>query len=154
MPELGVYLVKPASRDAIAAALMCSGVSKSGSPAPKLQTSIPSDFIALALLSIESVRDGVRLVALEESCIKCFFQDYMALPVFSTKDFQRVIFAGSFGLALLCKKRHPFAPNARTLNLTLHSFDHIGDRFNLIPHHPRDDDAARRFDCLPEVRCS
>src|SRR6476469_8848992 len=69
MPELGVYFVNPASRDAMAAALMCSGVSKSGSPAPKLQTSIPSDFIALALLSIERVRDGVKLVALEESCI-------------------------------------------------------------------------------------
>src|SRR5208283_1960523 len=69
MPELGVYLVKPASSADIAAALMCSGVSKSGSPAPKLQTSIPSDFIALALLSIERVRDGVKLVALEESCI-------------------------------------------------------------------------------------
>src|SRR6516162_6505280 len=89
MPELGVYFVKPASSDAIAAALVCSGVSKSGSPAPKLQTSIPSDFIALALLSIERVRDGVKLVALEESCIKDSFQDYMALPVFSTKDFQR-----------------------------------------------------------------
>src|SRR5467141_1484040 len=88
MPELGVYLVNPASREAIAAALMCSGVSKSGSPAPKLQTSIPSDFIALALLSMERVRDGVRLVALEESCIKSFSQDYMSLPVFSTKDFE------------------------------------------------------------------
>src|ERR1700722_11297986 len=53
----------------MAAALMCSGVSKSGSPAPKPQTSIPSDFIALALLSIERVRDGVKVEALEESCI-------------------------------------------------------------------------------------
>src|SRR5580700_1557023 len=69
IPELGVYLVNPASRDAMAAALMCSGVSKSGSPAPKPQTSIPSDFIALALLSIERVRDGVKVEALEESCI-------------------------------------------------------------------------------------
>src|ERR1700758_945613 len=69
MPELGVYFVNPASRDAIAAALMCSGVSKSGSPAPKPQTSIPSDFIAFALLSIERVREGVKLEALEESCI-------------------------------------------------------------------------------------
>jgi hypothetical protein len=87
MPELGVYLVKPASRDAIAAALMCSGVSKSGSPAPKPQTSIPSDFIAFALLSIERVRDGVKLEALEESCIIRLFQDYMCLSVFSTKEF-------------------------------------------------------------------
>jgi hypothetical protein len=41
----------------------------------------------LALLSIERVRDGVRLVALEESCIRSFSQDYMSLRVFSTKDF-------------------------------------------------------------------
>src|ERR1700692_2148591 len=87
MPELGVYLVNPASRDAMAAALMCSGVSKSGSPAPKPQTSIPSDFIALALLSIERVRDGVKLEALEESCIG-LPQDYMCHSVFSTKEFE------------------------------------------------------------------
>src|ERR1700761_5827770 len=83
MPELGVYLVKPASRDAIAAALMCSGVSKSGSPAPKPQTSIPSDFIALALLSIERVREGVKLEALEESCIKTVSGLHVPLGLFN-----------------------------------------------------------------------
>src|SRR5882757_1560845 len=46
-----------------AAALMCSGVSKSGSPAPKPQTSMPSAFIALALESMDRVSDGVRIVA-------------------------------------------------------------------------------------------
>src|ERR1700682_4173132 len=66
MPELGVYFVKPPSSAAIAAALMCSGVSKSGSPAPKLQTSIPSAFIAFALLSIESVSEGVSWAARSE----------------------------------------------------------------------------------------
>jgi hypothetical protein len=66
---------------------MCSGVSKSGSPAPNPHTSIPSDFIALALLSIERVRDGVKVEALDESCIKDCFQDYMCHPVFSTKEF-------------------------------------------------------------------
>src|SRR5882762_6307326 len=66
MPELGVYFVKPASSAAIAAALMCSGVSKSGSPAPKPQTSIPSAFIAFALLSIESVSEGVSRAARSE----------------------------------------------------------------------------------------
>src|SRR5215831_5137634 len=55
----------------------------------------PFGFHRFGLTIDRKVRDGVRLVALEESCIKCFFQDYMALPVFSTKDFQRVIFAGS-----------------------------------------------------------
>src|SRR5215472_17248185 len=52
--------------DRIAACLMCSGVSKSGSPAPKPQTSIPSAFIAFALLSIESVSDGVSCAARSE----------------------------------------------------------------------------------------
>src|SRR5580700_4098793 len=70
MPELGVYFVNPDSSAAIAAALMCSGVSKSGSPAPKPQTSSPSDFIAFALLSTDREREGVRLFAREESCIK------------------------------------------------------------------------------------
>src|SRR2546430_17647999 len=57
-PALGVYFVNPASSAAIAACLMCSGVSKPGSPAPKPHTSMPSAFIALALLSIERVREG------------------------------------------------------------------------------------------------
>src|SRR3954470_15444301 len=65
-PALGVYLVKPLSKAAIAAALMCSGVSKSGSPAPKPQTSIPSAFIAFALLSIERVREGDNWAARAE----------------------------------------------------------------------------------------
>jgi hypothetical protein len=42
---------------------MCSGVSKSGSPAPNPQTSMPSAFIALALLSIDNVVDGVSWAA-------------------------------------------------------------------------------------------
>ena len=69
---LGVYFVKPASRDAIAAALICSGVSKSGSPGPKLQTSIPSAFIAFALLSIERVQRGYQTGGSWESYIKIF----------------------------------------------------------------------------------
>jgi hypothetical protein len=39
------------------------------------------------LLSIERVRDGVKVEALDESCIKDCFQDYMCHPVFSTKEF-------------------------------------------------------------------
>src|ERR1700674_2276995 len=90
MPELGVYLVKPASRAAMAAALMCSGVSKSGSPAPKPQTSIPSDFIAFALLSMERVRDGVKLEALEESCIKDCFRTTWPSRSFQPRNSARV----------------------------------------------------------------
>src|SRR5256885_16020410 len=73
MPALGVYLVKPALNASIAACLICSGVSKSGSPAPKPQTSIPSAFIAFALLSIESVREGVSWAARSEISMSILF---------------------------------------------------------------------------------
>src|SRR3984957_16844194 len=63
MPELGVYLVRPLLSASTAAALMCSGVSKSGSPAAKPHTSMPSAFMALALESMERVSDGVKLLA-------------------------------------------------------------------------------------------
>src|ERR1700749_2444235 len=85
MPELGGDFVNQASSAAIAAALMCSGVSKSGSPAPKPQTSSPSDFIAFALLSTDKEREGVRLFAREESCIKPS-QDYMCQPPISRSE--------------------------------------------------------------------
>src|ERR1043165_7852284 len=42
MPPADVYFVRPAFMAAIAACLMFSGVSKSGSPAPKSQTFTPS----------------------------------------------------------------------------------------------------------------
>src|ERR1700759_647076 len=70
----------------MAAALMCSGVSKSGSPAPNPHTSIPSDFIALALLSIERVRDGVKVEALDESCIKDCFRTTCATRSFQPRN--------------------------------------------------------------------
>src|SRR5437588_12691530 len=70
MPELGVYFVKPAWSAAMAAALICSGVSKSGSPAPKPQTSRPSAFIAFALLSIDNVSDGLSFAARSEISIR------------------------------------------------------------------------------------
>src|SRR5205809_3980440 len=73
IPALGVYFVKPACNASIAACLMCSGVSKSGSPAPNPQTSMPSAFIAFALLSIESVSEGVNRLARSEISIVEFF---------------------------------------------------------------------------------
>src|SRR5436190_10633746 len=48
VPELFVYLVKLASMARWAAAPMCLGVGKSGSPAPKSTTSIPWAFIFMA----------------------------------------------------------------------------------------------------------
>src|SRR6266566_7734687 len=58
MPLAGVYFVKPSASALAAASLMCCGVSKSGSPAPKPTTSWPSAFICLALASIAKVSDG------------------------------------------------------------------------------------------------
>src|SRR3954468_22470727 len=63
MPLAGVYLVNPSERALIAASLICWGVSKSGSPAPKPTTSWPSAFICLALESIARVNDGAREAA-------------------------------------------------------------------------------------------
>src|SRR5258708_30018378 len=48
VPELFVYFVKLASIARCAAAPMCAGVGKSGSPAPKSTMSIPWDFIFMA----------------------------------------------------------------------------------------------------------
>src|SRR6185295_6277817 len=66
MPLLGVYLVTPSLSALMAASLMCCGVSKSGSPAPKPTTSSPSAFICLAFESITSVSDGLRDAARRE----------------------------------------------------------------------------------------
>ena len=67
MPGVGAYLVLPLFRAAIAASLMKSGVSKSGSPAAKLQTSSPAANIAFAFASMASVGDGETLRAQTES---------------------------------------------------------------------------------------
>src|SRR5260221_1206313 len=41
VPPVAVYLVKPLAMAAVAASLICWGVSKSGSPAPRPMTSLP-----------------------------------------------------------------------------------------------------------------
>ena len=63
IPEVGVYLVKPDWIAAIAAFLMGSGVSKSGSPTPKAITSFPSLIMRLALAVIWSVAEGLTSLA-------------------------------------------------------------------------------------------
>ena len=50
--------MKPRSRASLAASTMYCGVPKSGSPAPKPITEIPSSFIFLALAVISSVSEG------------------------------------------------------------------------------------------------
>ena len=59
MPLTSVYLVWPLRRASTAAALICSGVSKSGSPAEKLTTSTPSVRSLPALAAIASVTEGL-----------------------------------------------------------------------------------------------
>src|SRR5512143_1611608 len=67
MPGVGAYLVLPALSAAMAASLMNSGVSKSGSPAAKLATSSPAASMAFAFASIASVGDGAMFWAQTES---------------------------------------------------------------------------------------
>ena len=59
MPSTAVYLVLPSRIALIAASLMLSGVSKSGSPAPRPITSRPAAFSSRALLVTAMVADGL-----------------------------------------------------------------------------------------------
>src|SRR6185295_14305739 len=67
MPGVAAYFVLPALSAAMHASLMCSGVSKSGSPAAKPQTSSPAAWRALALPSTARVGEGETLRAQVES---------------------------------------------------------------------------------------
>src|SRR4051812_10546989 len=58
MPDTGVYFVSPRSIAALAAALMLSGVSKSGSPAASEITSRPLAFRSRAFWAIAMVAEG------------------------------------------------------------------------------------------------
>src|SRR5205085_2227637 len=58
MPSTAVYLVWPSLMALIAACLMLSGVSKSGSPAASPITSRPAAFSSRALVVIAMVGDG------------------------------------------------------------------------------------------------
>src|SRR5690242_17325944 len=58
MPSTAVYLVWPSRIALMAASLMLSGVSKSGSPAPSPITSRPAALSSRALLGTAMVRDG------------------------------------------------------------------------------------------------
>src|SRR5277367_5955649 len=91
MPGVATYFVLPAWRAAAHASLMCWGVSKSGSPAAKLQTSWPAAMRAFAFESTASVGEGEMFRAQVESC-------------------------GRVSVGIVCKGAHkkgPWAPNAR-----------------------------------------
>src|SRR5262249_41517249 len=59
VPATGVYFVSPRLMAAIAASLMWSGVSKSGSPAPRPIMSLPAALSSAALAVTASVGDGL-----------------------------------------------------------------------------------------------
>src|SRR5688572_7352979 len=63
MPGVGAYFVFPPLSATMHASLMCSGVSKSGSPAAKPQTSSPAACRAFAFASTASVGEGETLRA-------------------------------------------------------------------------------------------
>ena len=58
MPSTVVYFVSPRRMAAMAASLMLSGVSKSGSPAPSPMTSRPAAFSSRAFCVTAMVGDG------------------------------------------------------------------------------------------------
>ena len=75
MPDAGdVYLVNPSVMARIPASLMFCGVSKSGSPADKAMTSIPSRFMAAALADIAIVDDGSTLLMYSDKGIRWYTQ--------------------------------------------------------------------------------
>ena len=75
MPFPGTYLVCPLSIASKAAFLILAGVSKSGSPAAKTKTSLPSALNALALTLIPTVIEGLILFNLE--AIKLIILNYI-----------------------------------------------------------------------------
>src|SRR5688500_10250870 len=61
MPATGGYFVSPRRMASIAASLMLSGVSKSGSPAPSPMMSRPDSFKSRAFCVTAMVADGLTL---------------------------------------------------------------------------------------------
>ena len=59
VPSTAVYLVSPSLIALMAACLILSGVSKSGSPAPRPITSLPAAFNSLAFWVTAIVGDGL-----------------------------------------------------------------------------------------------
>ena len=58
VPSTAVYFVLPSDKAFTAAVLICSGVSKSGSPAPRLMISCPKAFSSAARAVTANVGDG------------------------------------------------------------------------------------------------
>src|SRR5574340_272788 len=97
VPSTAVYLVKPPLIAAIAASLMCCGVSKSGSPAPRPTMSRPDALSAAARAVTARVGEGLMACTRRESSTvvpsehprvrKCYYRQVFRrsiLPVFVT----------------------------------------------------------------------
>src|SRR3972149_6550690 len=80
MPPTSVYFVCPRRIASTAACLIRSGVSKSGSPAPKEITSTPRARSALALAWTASVDEGARVFRRSASTVALLRQSPAALP--------------------------------------------------------------------------
>ena len=63
VPSTAVYFVSPSFIAFIAASLIFSGVSKSGSPAPRPITSLPAALSSLAFWVTATVGEGLILLA-------------------------------------------------------------------------------------------
>ena len=73
VPSTAVYLVSPLFIASIAASFILSGVSKSGSPAPKPITSLPAALNSLAFEVTAIVGDGfIRFKLLETILIEIY----------------------------------------------------------------------------------
>src|SRR5580704_17422222 len=92
MPSILVYLLSPRSIALMAAPLMLSGVSKSGSPAPNPMTLRPAALSARALSVTAMVAEG--LMRLSESARKAMdISNRGGLPVGGRAFFGKVEFA-------------------------------------------------------------
>ena len=66
VPSTAVYLVSPFLMASIAASFILSGVSKSGSPAPRPITSLPAALSSLAFWVTAKVGEGFILLRLSD----------------------------------------------------------------------------------------
>src|SRR6185312_11428826 len=90
VPSTSVYLVLPSRMALMAASLMLSGVSKSGWPADRPITFLPSATRARALASTARVADGLTRFRAEDS-----------------RDIDDSVSSARAGLARVATRRHP-----------------------------------------------
>src|SRR5687768_4512338 len=95
MPPADVYFVRPAFIAAAAACLMFSGVSKSGSPAPKSQTFTPAARNASAACMAAIVADD---------CMRATFSDIGKDDIAGIGIAEKVFIVGLFFLSYVVRR--------------------------------------------------